>query len=310
MYSPSPIEILSSQPRFNTFYRAPAHVTKYVSQIADRARQNEGLDNSYIFKTVQAIAFSPWNHHIAYSIRGYENYGFEGPQYLKKYGPDPLSQPNTGNEYPVIWIPDPDNPREPGEIFAPQAPPVGQDEITFAPEPAPEPISEEVARELVDFTRPTVVIEPMTAEAQEIALTVVNLPTEEEAELLQYAYMISEDAAEIIDDPNSTPEQKEAAIKEVANLARDMGVADEETISAIEEEAIDTVYLEAEQQQPQYTEVIEYGPPYDPETDSQTMVTEESLLPGGLRYTGREAGFTGIGFVLGMILAQAIVNRY
>ena len=119
MYVPR-VEEIKTVPRFASFYRPEPGTDLLIAQIADRARNAAGKDDSYRWRTIRAIAASPWNRsHIEYGTRFYENYNIEGPQWLKKCGPDPLAQPGTGNLYPVLWIPDPDSALEPDQVFAP-----------------------------------------------------------------------------------------------------------------------------------------------------------------------------------------------
>jgi hypothetical protein len=272
MYIPTTEEIITRGPRFNSFFRAPNNVSKLVSQIANVARQNEGLDSSYTFKTVQAIAMSPWNHHILYDLRGYENYGFEGPQYTKDYSLEPLAAPGTGNNYPVIWIPDPDSPLEPGQLFEPQAipePAPGFDEIAWTPPEIqqmaydPEPLPEEIVSELADPTRQTIVLEPLTQEAQEIALA----------------------------NPK-TPEQKAAAVMEISDLALAADLADPTTIEDVRNQALMTIGQQALEEEIVYAQVIE------------TPIDEPSYMDQPYQEKG-----TGIGpwaFVTGTIAAIKI----
>lgn len=250
--------ILSQGPTFNSFYRAPRDVSKLVSQIANVARQNEGLDTSYIFKTVKAIAFSPWNQHILYDINGYENYGFEGPQYTKIYSLEPLAAPGTGNNYPVIWIPDPDQPLEPEQIFEPQSindqlPEYQIEPIAYEQEPLPA----DVVAEMLDTSRETLILEPLTQEAMEIAMANPALPTEIDAELIDIAYALSENAAAILESPYSTPEQKAAAVMEISDLALAANLADPETIEQARNEALMAIGDQALQAQIQYSQVID-----------------------------------------------------
>ena len=272
MYIPTPEMIISRGPSFNSFFRAPNNVSKLVSQIANVARQNEGLDSSYTFKTVQAIAMSPWNHHIQYDMRGYENYGFEGPQYQKIYSLEPLAAPGSGNNYPVIWIPDPDAPLEPGQVFEPQTiaeqlP--GIDDMSWTPPEVqpmaydPEPIPEEIVAELVDPSRQTIILEPLTQEAQQIALDNPSIPTEIDAELIDIAYALSENAADILTNPNSTPDQKAAAIMEISDMALAADLAEPELIEQVRNDALMVIAQEAQDQQIVYAQVIdspEMGP--------------------------------------------------
>jgi len=258
MYIPTPEMILTRGPGFNSFFRAPRDVSKLVSQIANVARQNEGLDTSYIFKTVQAIAFSPWNQHILYDIKGYENYGFEGPQYTKIYSLEPLAAPGTGNNYPVIWIPDPDQPLEPEQIFEPQS--IEEQFPEYEIEPIAyeqEPIPAEVVAEMLDTSRETLILEPLTQEALDIALANPALPTEIDAELIEIAYALSENAAAILESPYSTPEQKAAAVMEISDLALAANLADPETIEQARNEALTAIGEQALQAEIEYSQVID-----------------------------------------------------
>lgn len=293
MFVPSEEQILTRQPTFNSFYRAPDSADKLVAQIANVARQNAGLDSTYTFKTVQAMAFSPWNHHIDFSMRGYENYGFEGPQYSKKYSLEPLAPVNSGNHYPVIWIPDPDTPLEPSDLFAPQSIPVAA--MPIPDEPFVAPIPDEIIAELADTTRPIIELQPLTQEAQEIALSVPSIPTVEEAVVIQQAVAISENAAAIIENPNATAEQKSQAILEVAELAYSAGI-EEEVIEAVTNDALTAVVLQQQQQ-------VEYMP------------VEELPIPGtipdqmALTTFGQEEEEKGLD-AFGIIAAALTVARF
>jgi len=222
LYVPSP-EMISEVARFNTFYRAPSNVSVLVSNIANQARNQEGKDRSYIWKTIRAMCASIWNKsHIEYSTRGYENYNIEGIQYLKKYGSDPLALPNTGNMYPVIWIPDPDMPLEPSAIFAPMPSvtvPIKEKDIPL-----------EVIQEVVDPQREVIYIEPITQEAADIAASVETLPTQSEAAVIQEAVNLSEQAKEILEDPFATDAEKEAAINSFIELAEQGDLLDEQEL--------------------------------------------------------------------------------
>lgn len=129
-YSPTPDQIKSTAPRFNTFYRPKKDRTIYVVQIANVARKAAGLPADQTNETVEAIAASSWNKsHIKYAPTGYESYGIQGPQFNKRYSSDPLATVGSGNEYPVLWVTDPDDPKEPEDVYGtPVAP---------SPEPVP-----------------------------------------------------------------------------------------------------------------------------------------------------------------------------
>ena len=118
MYTPQQAQILEKAPKFNTFYRPEKSRTVYLSQVARVAAKNAGLPDNMTFPTIKAIAASPWNSsHIEYTSKGYENYGIQGPSYAKRYSAEPRAMVGSGSEYPVIWIPDPRNPKEPGQVF-------------------------------------------------------------------------------------------------------------------------------------------------------------------------------------------------
>jgi hypothetical protein len=118
-YSPTPNQIKETKPRYNTFYRANRKRNDVtVSAISNVARQAAGHDNTFTKKGIHAIANSSWNkNHIRYVKEGYTSYKRTGPEYKRKYASDPLAKVNTGNMYPVIWVPDPLNPVEPEEFF-------------------------------------------------------------------------------------------------------------------------------------------------------------------------------------------------
>ena len=166
-YKPKASQILDKAPKFNTFYRPERTRNVYLSQVARVAAKNAGLPDNMTFPTVKAIAASQWNKsHIAYTSKGYENYGIQGPAYNKIYGADPLSQPQTGNEYPVIWIPDPRNPQEPKQFFGVDVhidKPTKPIEVTKPTEPIVGPI---VSPELPEIPEPEkkpdiIIIEPI-----------------------------------------------------------------------------------------------------------------------------------------------------
>jgi len=243
-------EQISDIPAFNSFFRAPRDSYILVSQIANSARKNSGYegDRTYIWKTIRAIAASPWNQsHIQYSDNGYENYNIEGPQYSKRYSIEPLAQPGSGNEYPVLWIPDPDNPLDPGAIFEPQIMPIpGGDEITYTPEEyqtdlETEPIVMdeihiegereiplEIIEEIVDPEREKIVIEPLTDDAMQAALDVDQIVTESEAETIEAAADLASEASAILEDPYANAEMKKQAIETIAELAKESGIPPEE----------------------------------------------------------------------------------
>ena len=117
-YSPDAGEILAGKPTFNTFYRADKsrdNVTVWM--IANAARKNEGKPESYTKRVIAAMAAATWNEHIQYGTSGYTAYGISGPQYFRKYSTDPRAAVNSGNQYPVIWVVDPDNPMEPEQFL-------------------------------------------------------------------------------------------------------------------------------------------------------------------------------------------------
>ena len=116
-YSPSPAEIKKEKPVYNSFYRADKSRYLTVAQIAEAARKAANDPQPFTQKTVRAIAESSWNFHVKYARTGYENYGYDGPQLNKFYSLDPRATVKTGNEYPVLWIPDPNNPKEPEEVL-------------------------------------------------------------------------------------------------------------------------------------------------------------------------------------------------
>lgn len=117
-FSPAPEQVRKSKPRFGTFYRPERDRSVLVAQIADVARKAAGKDQSYISKTVRAIAASSWNQsHTRYTGQGYQAYNTEGPLYNKKYSTDPRSKYGSGNQYPVLWVPNPDTLAEPEATF-------------------------------------------------------------------------------------------------------------------------------------------------------------------------------------------------
>lgn len=116
-------EVLTSKPAIGSFFRPPRGEAWTISKIANAARNNAGLDRSYIYKLTKAIAGSAFNKsHIVYTNKGYENFPFTGPQYFKLYGNSLNATKGTGNQYPVIWIPNPVSLSEP--VLKRSAPPV------------------------------------------------------------------------------------------------------------------------------------------------------------------------------------------
>ena len=117
-YMPDAGEILATKPKFNTFYRsAKSRDNVTVWMIANAARKNEGKPESYTKRTIAAMAAATWNKHIQYGTSGYAAYGISGPQYYRKYSTNPRAAVNSGGNYPVIWVVDPDNPMEPETFF-------------------------------------------------------------------------------------------------------------------------------------------------------------------------------------------------
>lgn len=255
MYLPTEDQILEV-PRFNSFYRAPRTTDKLISQIANGARNALGLDSTYIWKTIRAIAASPWNRsHIEYDIDGYENYNIEGPQYSRVYAAQPLSLPGTGNLYPVLWIPDPDSPLEPDAIFPPIIPIISE-----------EPIPDEILTELADPTRETIVLEPMTQEAADIAAQVAELATEGEQIAIQSGTDLIDSSMAIISDPIAPIEEKIAAINTIAEIAND-----DPEVSPAEIEALKTDLLE-------YAAVTDQ-PPIQPGMESIPLTQQADSSP-------------------------------
>lgn len=239
VYIPTQDQI-SVIPDFNSFFRAPRDTYILVSQIANSARLNAGIeDRAYIWKTIRAIAASPWNKsHIKYAVTGYENYNIQGPQYNQKYGIEPLAQPNSGNEYPVLWIPDPDNALDPETIYPANV------NLTTLETQREIPLS--VIEEIADVSRPVIILEPTTTEAAEIALSISDLPTQSEAAVIQEAAAIATDAQNILADPSASEAEKIAAIEAIAELARDAGAMDEQ-MEAEKDTAISIIEAQAQE---------------------------------------------------------------
>ena len=132
-FSPPVAIILKRKPRFGTFYRPDrSRPDVTIAEVANVARKAAGLDSTFISKTVKTIAASGWNNHIQYVAKGYTAYGITGPDFKRKYGLDPRASVNSGNQYPVIWIPDPRNPVEPEAIH-------GEMPVPPIPVPTPDP---------------------------------------------------------------------------------------------------------------------------------------------------------------------------
>ena len=273
MYIPT-LDQISEVPEFNSFFRAPQGNSPLVSRIASSARRNAGIeDSSYTWKTIRAIAASTWNRsHIKYSSKGYENYNIEGPQYTARYGLEPLAQPGTGNNFPVMWIPDPDNPMEPDAILQANVNIQAQEEKQI-------PI--EVIEEIADPSRPIVIIEPETAEAAEIALTIDELATDKEAAVIESVANLATDAQNILADPNASATEKKAAIEAIADMV-------------IESGAVDPIAVEAEKQQ-----AIEAIDAYD--------VEQMQELPPIITPFGPDQAGTGLASTLGPLLTMALL---
>jgi hypothetical protein len=233
MYIPTQ-EQISDVPEFNSFFRAPKGSYPLVSRIATSARQNAGIEeSSYTWKTIRAIAASPWNRsHIKYSKTGYENYNIEGPQYTARYSLEPLAQPGSGNNFPVMWIPDPDNPLDPDIIL--------QANVNIQAEAVKE-IPLDVIEEVANPTRPVIIIEPETAEAAEIALSIDDLPTDKEAAVIEAAAALATDAQNILADPNATGSEKRAAVEAIAEMVADSGAVDPIALEAEKQEAMEAI---------------------------------------------------------------------
>ena len=126
-YSPTVDQIKTSAPRYHTFYRPTRDRDITVAQVANVARREAGRPKSATANTVVAIAHNDWNQHIQYGTSGYEAYGIAGPQFKKKYSADPRATVNSGSEYPVLWVDDPDNPKSPEEVYGYVPPPEDED---------------------------------------------------------------------------------------------------------------------------------------------------------------------------------------
>jgi hypothetical protein len=118
-YVPTTAQILTAAPRPGTFYRPrqgiwPIKVAEVAYGAADRKRG------------VLSINASTWNDHVRRASKGWEAYKVNGLQFEARYGAHPSSFFNTGNAYPVIWVPPLDG-REPEAFFStgPVVPPVG-----------------------------------------------------------------------------------------------------------------------------------------------------------------------------------------
>ena len=121
-YRPAPSLIKTDTPQQALFFRPALDMTVW-----SMCKQAYGKDN--VFKGIKAVTNSAWNKsHIYYSRKGYENYGFDGPQMEKRYDPNnPLSTRGSGSAYPTFWIPPLDTLKEPEQVFViepPITPPV------------------------------------------------------------------------------------------------------------------------------------------------------------------------------------------
>jgi len=107
-------QTVNEKPIMGSFFRPPRNEDWTIWKVANEARKAAGLESKYTYQIIKAISNSAFNKgHIAYTNKGYENYPFEGPQYLRLYGPGLTDSKGTGNEYPVIWIPDVKAPADP-----------------------------------------------------------------------------------------------------------------------------------------------------------------------------------------------------
>ena len=132
MFIPT-LEMISPVPLFNKFYQGDYST---VWKIAQQAALISGNQAS-IANTIRAIAASAWNHHITYTSQGYESYYIRGPEWLRKYDPNnPVSSKGSGTSYPVLWIPDPNNPKEPEQIFITVVEPVQTSSVTSSQQAA------------------------------------------------------------------------------------------------------------------------------------------------------------------------------
>ena len=108
---------VSPVPRIGMFFRPPKTEDWTIWKAANVARKAAGLASNFTYKTIKAIAASPFNKsHVAYTNKGYENYPFTGPQFLRLYGDTLKAEKGTGQNYPVIWIPNPTTPLEPAVV--------------------------------------------------------------------------------------------------------------------------------------------------------------------------------------------------
>jgi hypothetical protein len=131
-YVPTTAQILTAAPRPGTFYRPrqgiwPIKVAEVAYGAADRKRG------------VLSINASTWNDHVRRASKGWEAYKVNGLQFEARYGAHPSSFFNTGNAYPVIWVPPLDG-REPEAFFStgPVVPPVGPVVPPYVPPTPPD----------------------------------------------------------------------------------------------------------------------------------------------------------------------------
>jgi len=116
IYYPTEDQIIAKGPRMGMFYRRGDITPVTIAQIAKVAANNSAVPVTTA-QVVKLISDSPWNQaHVEFGMTGYENYGFPGPQYKKKYSADPTSGPGTGSGWPTLWIPTADG-KEPEEVF-------------------------------------------------------------------------------------------------------------------------------------------------------------------------------------------------
>lgn len=231
MYVPTLSEV-KNEPQFNTFYRAPRSESVLVSQIANRARKRAGLGGSFIWRTIRAIAASKWNRsHINYSSRGYENYNIKGPQYMRKYAPSIMAQPGTGDQYPVLWIPDPRAPLEPAKIF--------KADVSTSTARRTEPIPADVVQDIVE-KKPKIILQPKTQEDSDIAMSLPEVTSDKEAAIIEAAAETSEIATRTLADPTASPHDKTAAAQALKELGTEIAQKEPQKIAAKQKQIIDS----------------------------------------------------------------------
>ena len=135
IYTPAPSLIKTDTPQQALFFRPTEAMTVWKMCKLAYGKEN-------VFAGIKAVTNSAWNKsHIHYARKGYENYGFDGPQMERRYNPNnPLSKRGSGTAYPTFWIPPLDTLKEPEQIFVVEPPVVPPDIPPIPPDTPPDVI--------------------------------------------------------------------------------------------------------------------------------------------------------------------------